>query len=889
MKTSTIFGIILFYSLSIILGQLNAQTHIIDSLKLELENPQLSEIEEVETLDLLASKLFRINTQQAFKYLNNALIKANELGYKKGIIETKRLIGINNYYCSNFDTALTYIFEAYRYYINEDDSINIAKSLVNIGNVYMVMNVLDSALVYYKESLRLNKKIQYDRGIATSLGNIGLVYKHQDRFPEALEYYKKSLKAHEKVGNIRAAASIINKIGVIYLSLNRLDEALEYNKRALEISKQINDKLGEALYLNNLGVIYSKYNKNDIALQYYQQSLKLKLELQNKTNLSAMYINIGEIYYKKEDLNKAIEYYFKALNIEKKISNEYNLSKIFNTIGLVYYKKGDLEKAKQYSIKSLTLADNNNSLQLQAINRLLLSEIYTKTKDFEKALLNYKLYSEIVDSINEKQNIKKITELELEYKFKEQNKIVELDQENKRAKLSKEIHSQKKTKNTFIILFVVATIAIILFIRLLIIRIKTNKLLHIKNNEIREQSHELEVKSKELTQQKILLEETVKERTSELLIEKEKVEESDNLKSAILNNISHEFRTPMNGIIGFTSLLIKPDNTETENESYSKIIVNSCNQLLNVVTDTVDISKINSNQCKTLITKANIKDIINSVINELKNNYEEKGLIIETNIDIENNKLDIETDKNKLERILWHIISNAIKFTQEGKINITVSIINNSIHFEIMDTGRGIPKAMQANIFKPFIQLDRSPSETITGNGFGLPIAKAYIELLGGEIEIDSVVNVGTTIKFYINYKRIYKDNTNTDNIVKAVKPKKTILLAEDDEINAFLIDRILSKYDIDLIKVVNGKEATEIFEKQHSIIDMVLLDLRMPVMNGFEAISIIKKINPKVPVVAYTAYCSKSEISDIINAGFDDYISKPIKREKLLKIVLQN
>jgi len=886
MKTSKIFGIILFFSLSTILGQINAQTHIIDSLKLELDNPQISEIEEVETLDLLASKLFRVNTQQAFEYLDDALIKADKLGYKKGIIETKRLIGINNYYCSNFDTALTYLFEAYRYYINENDSINIAKSLVNIGNVYMVMNVLDSALAYYKESLKINKRIKYNRGIATSLGNIGLVYKHQDRFPEALEYYKESLKAHEKVGNIRAAASIINKIGVIYLSLNRLEEALEYNKRALEISKQIKDKLGEALYLNNLGVIYSKYNKDDIALQYYQESLKLKLELQNKTNLSAMYINIGAIYSKKGDLDKATEYYFKALEIEQKISNEYNLSKILNTIGLAYFNKGDLEKAKQYSLRSLTLADKNNSLQLQAINRLLLSEIYTKTKDFEKALINYKLYSEFIDSINKKQNIKKITELELEYKFKEQNKIVELDQENKRAKLSKEIHIQKKTKNTFIILFVVATLAIILFIRLLIIRKKTNKLLQIKNYEIREQSQELEIKSKELTQQKALLEETVKERTSELLIEKEKVEESNNLKSAILNNISHEFRTPMNGIIGFTSLLIKSDNSEEEKESYAKIIVNSCNQLLNIVTDTVDISKINSKQCKLLITKANIKDIITSVINDLKSNYEEKGLIVETNIDIEDNELEIETDKNKLERALWQIISNAIKFTQKGKISINVSIINNSIHFEIKDTGKGIPKAMQTNIFKPFIQLDRTPSETITGNGFGLPIAKAYIELLGGKIEIDSIVDIGTTIKFYISYKKLHKENTITHKIIKTAKPKKTILLAEDDEINAFLIDRILSKYNINLIKVDNGKEATEIFRNQHSNIDMVLLDLRMPVMNGFEAISIIKGINPKTPVIAYTAYCSKSEISDIISAGFDDYISKPIQKEKLLKII---
>jgi signal transduction histidine kinase/Tfp pilus assembly protein PilF len=885
MKFLETLFLILLFCFNIVPNTSIAQTSEIDSLKQELKNPDISDIDSVNTLDLLASKLFRIDNQQAFLYLNDALVKANETKYLDGIIETKRLLGINNYYCSNHDTALTYLFEAYHYFSNEKNTEMIAKCLVNIGNVYMVMNILDSAIYYYEEALIINKNNNNKGGIATSLGNIGLVYKHQENLPKALEYYKESLKAHEEVGNIRAAASIINKISIIFIKLGRLDEALEYNKRALKISRETNDKLGEALYLNNLGVIYYNSNKNDSALQYYQQSLKLKLELNNKANLSTMYVNIGKIHSRKGDNKKAIEYYFKALEIEQDVSNKYYLSKILNTIGSAYFKENNIKKAEVYFLKSLRLAEATNSLQLQAINRKMLSKIYTKTKDFEKALVNYKLYSKFIDSIEQKQNIKKITELELEYKFKEQNKIVELDQETKRAKLSKEIHSQKKTKNTFIILFVVATIAIILFIRLLIIRIRTNKLLHIKNNEIREQSHELERKSKELTQQKTLLEETVKKRTNELLIEKEKAEESDNLKSAILNNISHEFRTPMNGIIGFTSLLIKPDNSEEEKESYSKIIINSCNQLLNVVTDTVDISKINSKQCKLLITKSNIESIITSVINELKSNYEEKGLIIETNIDIEDNNLDIETDKNKLERILWHIISNAIKFTQEGKISITVSIINNSINFEIKDTGKGIPKSMQEDIFKPFTQLNSSPSETITGNGFGLPIAKAYIELLGGEIKIDSVVDVGTNIKFYVNFKKALK-TINTDEITKSANTQKTILLAEDDEINAFLIDRIFSKYSIKLIKAVNGKEATDIYREQYSSIDMVLLDLRMPVMNGFEAISIIKEINPNIPVIAYTAYCSKSEISAIMDAGFDDYISKPIQKEKLLKIV---
>jgi CheY-like chemotaxis protein/anti-sigma regulatory factor (Ser/Thr protein kinase) len=305
-----------------------------------------------------------------------------------------------------------------------------------------------------------------------------------------------------------------------------------------------------------------------------------------------------------------------------------------------------------------------------------------------------------------------------------------------------------------------------------------------------------------------------------------------------------------------------------------------------VVTDTVDISRINSNQCKVINTNTNIQSITTSVIEDLKELAEEKGLPLELNIDIDKKNLEVETDKNKLERILWQIINNAIRFTKTGKISINVSIENDFINYRIKDTGKGIPQDMHSNIFKPFIQINDSSVEAVKGNGFGLPIAKAYTELLGGKIKIISEVGIGTTIHFTIPFKGINKIATKSNESKKQTNSKKTILLAEDDEINAYLIERIFSKYNIHLITTTNGKEAINIFRQRESEIDMVLLDLRMPIMNGFEAISIIREINSEIPVIAYTAYCSKSEVSEIMDAGFDDYISKPINKEKLLKIV---
>ncbi len=880
---STSISILLFIFISL---NIKAQTPYIDSLIQVIENTNISDTDKVISLNLLGSKLFRVNNQLSNYYLKKAINIAKEIDYTDGIMESTRLLGVNQYYSSNFDTAHILLFKSLRYYTNINDKKYIAKCLVDIGNVFLVKNQLDSALKYYNKALPINKEINNKKGIATNLGNIGLIYKRQDRFPEALNNYNKALKIYQEEGNLRDEASLINKIGIINIRLGKLDEALKYNKQALKLSREINDKLGEAMYLNNLGVIYSKCNKNDSALLYYKKSLKLKLKLKNTFNISSMYVNIGAIICKEGSIDEAIVYYFKALDLAKSKNNKFLLCKIYNTIGGAYYKKGDYKKSKYYIYKSIAIAKKTNLTQLEAINRYILSNIYSQTKDYQKAFENYKIYSVLTDSINKKQNIEKISELELDYKYKEQNKIIELDQEKKRAILSKEIKNQRKTKNIFIILFIVAALAIIQFIRLLTIRKKTNKVLQLKNQKIEKQSLELEKKSEELTLQKTLLEEKVKERTSELIIEKEKAEESDKLKTAILNNISHEFRTPMNGIIGFSSLIVKQDITQEEKDSYSKIIISSCNQLLNVVTDTVDISKINSNQCKLIKSKTNIKEITVSVVELLKDNYEEKGLTVDLLFELENNKLEIETDKNKLERILWHLINNAIKFTQKGKINITISFINNFINFKIIDTGKGIPNNMQTDIFKPFIQLNNLQDETITGNGFGLPITKAYIELLGGEIEINSIIDIGTTVNFTIPYNEVYESKETKNNFNKNNKSQKTILLAEDDEINAFLIEKIFSKYNINLIIAINGKEATEIFKSQHSKIDIVMLDLRMPIMNGFEAISIIKKINSETPIIAYTAYCSKTEITEIVNAGFDDYISKPIKKEELMKII---
>lgn len=373
---------------------------------------------------------------------------------------------------------------------------------------------------------------------------------------------------------------------------------------------------------------------------------------------------------------------------------------------------------------------------------------------------------------------------------------------------------------------------------------------------------------------------------------KQKAEESDRLKTAFLTNLSHEIRTPMNAIMGFSDLLDNEEITKKEELEYRKIINKSGKNLVSIIDDLIEMSKLDANQVEIRYTEFNLDDCVQNVVNEIKKSISE-STELEIKVEKAKNGLSkkVITDKSKLEQILINLLSNAVKFTDKGDIVLFYEIDSQMsiISFYIIDSGIGIEKYNYEKIFKRFIKIENDHSIRGGGLGLGLTLTKAYVELLDGQIALESEFGVSSTFKFSIPLlldKNDVPQNENSidDNLTKN-ELIETILVAEDDNFNFLLIEKILKTKNYKIIRAEDGEKAVEIISNNNNI-DLILMDIKMPKLSGHQAFEIIKKMRPKLPIIAQTAFTSSEEVEKIFKTGFSGYISKPIKKDLLYKMI---
>jgi PAS domain S-box-containing protein len=373
----------------------------------------------------------------------------------------------------------------------------------------------------------------------------------------------------------------------------------------------------------------------------------------------------------------------------------------------------------------------------------------------------------------------------------------------------------------------------------------------------------------------------------ELILSKEKAEESDRLKTEFLNNMSHEIRTPMNGILGFSELLNGPDLDDNKRKNFVSIIQNSGNQLLRVIDDIIEISKLETKQVILKEDKVNLNDLLLELFSVFDPKAKESQISLHLERGLSDSNSVILLDSLKLHKVLNNLLENALKFTNEGKINFGYKLENNKLEFFVSDTGIGIPKGKNKIIFKRFSQADKELSKKVGGLGLGLSIAKENVMLLGGDINVESKMMRGSTFRFNIPFNPFISD-IKIDNNKLDDEKEFTFLIVEDEEINFMFIEVLLLeklKIDCRIIHAINGKEAVEICENNANI-DLVLMDLKMPIMNGFEATRLIKEFRPTLPIIAQSAYTSEEDKEKAKDAGCNDFISKPIKKEILKKTI---
>ncbi|MCZ8198452.1 MAG: ATP-binding protein [Flavobacterium sp.] len=385
------------------------------------------------------------------------------------------------------------------------------------------------------------------------------------------------------------------------------------------------------------------------------------------------------------------------------------------------------------------------------------------------------------------------------------------------------------------------------------------------------------VAARDITENKIAQDELIKA--------KEKAEESDRLKSVFLQNISHEIRTPMNAIIGFSELLCDPKTSPKNMRRYNEIITNSSGQLLSVVNDLLTISILELKQIQVTLSNVNV----NYVIKELQSIFLKKALEKDIQFKIENNLIEdfyIYSDEIKIRQVLINLLSNAFKFTKSGSVELGYSVKNNFIEFYVKDTGIGISPKLHERIFEHFLQSDVTINENYGGTGLGLAISKEFIKLIGGNIWLDSDEGKGATFYFTIPFEdSIIEKEVKTTNTSAVKIEKPIILIVEDDSFNFLFIDKLFSDLNITLLHAWNGKEAIEIHQ-QNPGISMVLMDLKMPIMNGYETTKKLKEKNPQLPIIAISAYALPQEVEKAKEFGFESYLTKPIRKDSLIQLL---
>lgn len=364
-----------------------------------------------------------------------------------------------------------------------------------------------------------------------------------------------------------------------------------------------------------------------------------------------------------------------------------------------------------------------------------------------------------------------------------------------------------------------------------------------------------------------------------------KIEETDKLKTAFLQNVSHEIRTPLNSIIGLTYILNNEPVTDEEKEEFSSVIEKSGNRLIEIVNNILEISKIETGQYEVSSEFFSINELMKEVYNVFFQETLRKDIRLTYKCEFEHEDATIFSDEYVVNQVMTNLIKNAIKFTQKGEISFGYTRKGKSLEFYVRDTGIGISAENKFKIFDRFTQADTSLSRSHEGAGLGLSISKGIIELLGGKIWVKSRLGHGSTFYFSIPYhpqtkEEVVKEAAVNIGEINKELGKLNMLVVEDDDLNYLYFFRSLKPSGHELTRAVNGLEAVD-FCKENDY-DIVLMDIKMPIMDGIEATKQIKQLKPQLPVIALTAFAFNEEKINLKKIGFNDYLTKPLKVEQI-------
>lgn len=762
---------------------------------------------------------------------------------------------------------------------NSENTALTAKAYQLLGKSNWMQNNYILAIDLLKKSVNIYQQLNDSTELAHSLNLIGVCYQQKGQYDQALDYLQQALLIREKLKDKSKYASTLNNLGIVYRVTGHLEQSLIYYKKGYSIFKEIGDKNGYSTTESNIGLIYNQLENYEDALSWLLKSLETKKELKDTLGLASTYENLGQVNFNIANYTKALECLSSAINLFKVINNQHGLAVSNSSIAAIYLKRGNHDKAFEHITASQNIAEPSEDYAIIKDNYKLLSDYYFAKGDLPKSREMMNKYAETVEKMFGKQVSEKYAELTAGYETEQkeyQNKLLQANLQIEKYKLQRSKDSQ-----LFYILIIIAFILLMIYTMLLLYR-------------LRKKNYEIEKINSDLNVLNLDLEEKINARTKDLTEALKKAEESDELKSAFLANMSHEIRTPVNGMLGFARALEDESITTEDRKHYVEIVNRQGHILLQIINDIVNISKIDVGQFEIKKTACFSNTMLNDLYSMFSSNsFHNKNSNIELRMvkSLSDERCIIFTDPLRLEQIMINLLDNAFKFTNEGYIEFGYALdLPNKIKFYVKDSGIGIPEDQFKKIFNRFYKHKHQQQPLYGGAGIGLSISKGIAELIDGEIKVESKVGEGSCFSIVIPYIPIsaaYGSNEYGEKIKKSNYswPNKTILVVEDDLISYQYIEVLLKKTGVKMVHVKNGEDAIEVCQISKNT-DLVLMDMQLPFISGYEATQKIKTFQPNLPIIAQTANVMNNEKVRCIDAGCNDYISKPIDPDEFMSVL---
>lgn len=686
------------------------------------------------------------------------------------------------------------------------------------------------------------------------------IQKVNNNYNQAISFSQKAIKYAEKQKDLLGKSKGLSSLGIIFLELNKYKDAKESFSKSIQILKQFSPTSELALEYYRIGLCYMSVEDYTNAEDNFAQSKKIydDLKIDNDDLLN---LQIGILYKKKGKELEATKLFNTIISKNTTHESPTAFAGALYHLGTIELKNGRNNLAINYLNRALTVNKNNVEQRIKILNTL--SKAYDNLMNIDRAYYFLKKHNQLTDSLNQL-NSKRLG-AEDYYSYKESERIDVFEQ------LNKENEAQQKN-NKFVKLISILAIALISILSLLSLSLY-------KNNIIRSQSNHM-----------------LKEKNIELQIAKEKAEKASQARAEFLSTVSHELRTPLNAINGITHLLLE-ENPKPNQLHYLNSLKFSGNYLLTFINEILEINRIESENVEIeqigFDLKKQLLDIQNSLKELATNNNNEFVLEIDENIP----NLLIG-DPTKLSQIFINLINNALKFTKNGEVKVIAQQVTNdetsaTLNFQIIDTGIGIAKEKQSTIFNSFSQGSIEINRKYGGTGLGLAIVKKLVELLGGTIQLESELGMGTIFTFELkmqcgceSIEECLETKKQTYYLNEVLKDKH-VLIVEDNKINQMVTKKMIENKGMTSRIVDNGEIAVEIM-KNDNIFDLVLMDVHLPGINGTIATQQIREFNTQTPIIALTAISLNENREMLLSFGMTDVITKPFEPENFYKVIAQ-